>query len=379
MFDALGHVASGAVTEIRAIDADRHGQPPLVGFFDSAEATVAEALRANDIGYNLYLGISGRRSDLFTRVQNRLLPCVNGGSNDDVVPPVHLLIDVDVDTARRRAATIAQGVKAGAIDDEIAVVEDLAAAIVADPLLAGVTPGVTFSGNGFGILIPVVAPADVDLAHVAVLMKAFGDLLRSRHVRPGCKIDSTFDLARISAMPGTVKRKGTAPALHRMVRLLQVPKGALELDTVVEAPDPGRRPKSSSSARGRRADPDQFPSIPTDLDIAPLLDDVGRRCPALRRIVEDVSELATEGRSGLLYHLTGLLRSVGLDDETATALVLWHDARCGRKFVGRRYPGWHDYLSHLLAGAAGYQGNHTIIRRLLGDDACSECDARSCG
>ena len=66
-------------------------------------------------------------------------------------------------------------------------------------------------------------------------------------------------------------------------------------------------------------------------------------------------------------------------DEAVTALLLWHDRRCGQKFVGRRYPGWHDYLSHLLAGAAGYQGNRTIIGRLLGDDACSECDARSCG
>jgi hypothetical protein len=247
-------------------------------------------------------------------------------------------------------------------------------------LLAGVTPGVTFSGNGFAILVPVLAPAGVDLAHVAVLMRAYGDLLRSRHMRPGCKIDSTFDLARISAMPGTVKRKGTDPAFHRVVRLLHVPQGALDLDTVVQIPDLAPRVKAApASFKRRRADARQFPVIPTDTDIVRQLDAVGRRCPALCRIVEDVVEHPTEGRSGLLYHLAGLLRDIGLEDDAVSALLLWHDQRCGRKFVGRRYPGWHDYLSHLLAGAAGYQGNRTIIRRLLGDDACNECDARSCG
>ena len=381
LFNALGHVAAGGVTDVRAIGADGRGGEILRGFFDNEEALVAEAARANALGYNLYFGISARAPGLFERAPNRLVAGVTGGGSDDVVPPILLLIDLDVDTPRRRAAKgPLPGSKAAATDEEIPVVAAAASAVMADPLLIGVTPGKTFSGNGFGILVPILTAPDANLDHIGAQMKAFGDLIRTRHRYPGSKIDSTFDLARISALPATMKRKGADASLHRMVELLQVPQGALDLSLLAEPTDVKVRVRPGDPVvRLDPADATRLPTIPSDSEVQALLDQVGRRCPALRRILDDVQAHPTEGRSGLLYHLTGLLGNLGLCREDVANLVLWHDDRCGQKFVRRRYPGWHDYLASLLDRTGGYQGNRTTIRRLLGESACSGCDAHSCG
>jgi hypothetical protein len=373
--------SGGSVIEVRAIPRVKGHGRVQVGLFTQKEEFCRECTKANRLEFNLYVGISGRNPDVLDRAPNVLMPGVSGATNTDVVPPYRMLVDIDADTDRRREAKKSDPTgSAAATEAEIAVVAEVTLGVLQDPILAGVQPGLVFSGNGFGLHVPLLVPPEHELDDIGIRMKLLGNLLRSRHARAGTKIDATFDLARITALPGTVKRKGSDSSRHRMVRLLRLPDGAVDLGALdVEVPTRSTESKEPRTSPRDERDSARFPEIPSDEAVQPLLYALERRCPAAAYICREVEEQPGEGRSGVLYHLAGLLRCAGMADDDVVKLLIWHDNRCGRKFVGRAYPGWSDYVDALLIAAAHYQAHQrTVELRLLGNRmVCKKCRTAS--
>jgi hypothetical protein len=81
-----------------------------------------------------------------------------------------------------------------------------------------------FSGNGWQTILPLdIAITDESRAVIHAQLDAAGHSFIDNYAAEGVKLDSTFDLPRIVALPGTLKMKGDDQSLWRMVQIVATP------------------------------------------------------------------------------------------------------------------------------------------------------------
>lgn len=160
-----------------------------------------EALRLNDLGYNIYI------------VMNEIKPEFAGRSagDNDILFRTLLLIDID------RVET-----KNPATDDEVEHARLLASEVVSHLTKLGFPePATVMSGNGYHIYYPMDnVPNDQE---AKVLVQTFLKGLAAKFDNAYVKIDtSVFNASRITKVLGTIARKGESSVdrPYRMARLV---------------------------------------------------------------------------------------------------------------------------------------------------------------
>ena len=209
--------------EVREIRVPKHdGRNTTAGYFDDP-AKAAEAVAAIRGQANIYVTLNPVNPALLARAANRMKPRMATTTNDrDVVRRDWLLVDLD----SVRPADIS------ATDDEVMLADEVGRRITKDLLALGwPMPIYGASGNGRHLLYRVDLPNNDDDARTLVTGVLLA--LDERYTTDTVKVDtSVYNAARITAVLGTVKRKGDdiPDRPHRRSEVIHVP------DPVVPVP-----------------------------------------------------------------------------------------------------------------------------------------------
>ncbi len=350
---------SGEVTQLAAIHPD---EPILIGFFDDEDAFVQAAWQyagARNLYFSVHAFAKGR---VAVPVNRPLAYARTRGVSEDVVRVRGLPLDFDVNTPRRREAKALSPTNQAA-----ATIEELNDAFARVSAILSFSPFVSerhsgiMSGNGFQVIpkldLLVNSENRID---VAKRLKSAGELIRRTFSTPDLRIDLTFDLPRVFALPGTLKKKGSDPALWRMVQFVQ------EGD-------------ASAPAFGR-----WFQSIPVEASQTKAHAAPGRICPGNTQTDQVPAELCPLWRALFLGQISSGDRSVDLvllgtrllwhgfePDEVAEQLVQ-SDAIARQKYFGR--PDAAQRYRAIAEDDAPFRTpDCSFVRKLPGAPHCTPC------
>ena len=291
------------------------------GFYDNEGDFVAAVKSLAGVA-NVYVGVNswGRIPAGGKLNAPPVLGQLRGG-NDFINRVRRLLIDVDVNTARRQMERRTSGTPVAAIKEELLMVSDLVEEMTGAPPLHDAAGLIVFSGNGQQIVPLLDIPLDDDnRIEIAAKLKVMGEYIQRRYRRDGVKIDSTFDLPRIMALAGTLKMKGDNPALWRIVRIID--------DLPGDDPDAfqdfvlSREPDSTTGSA--TTETVTLPNVPVK---EPNL------CGPWRRLYDGKARIGD--RSMVIIMLGAKFHSMGYSSNENVALLQRHDAMTLHKYTNR--------------------------------------------
>ena len=186
-------------------------------FFYNEDAFVEHCIKYNGVR-NIYAGINQR--------------CKNGTKNNNVVSINTIFVDLDVVRNKGISAT----------EEQLVVANNTADTICRYYVSGGFRkPNVVCSGNGFHLYssIKPIKITDENREEMSKKLKIFGNHLKNKFSdgnKNGIRIDSTFDLARVVGIPGTLSIKEGAPLLRKIqgtMRKIEDEKLSKYIETIV--------------------------------------------------------------------------------------------------------------------------------------------------
>ena len=186
-------------------------------FFYTEDSFVEHCIKYNGVR-NIYVGLNQRR--------------LNGTKNNDVVSINTVFVDVDVIRNKGVSAT----------EEELSIARKKVDKVSNYYVSTGFkTPNVVYSGNGYHLYssIKPIKVTDENREAISKKLKIFGNGLKSKFSdgnKKGIRIDSTFDLARVVGIPGTLSIKEGAPLLrkiHGIMKRVEDEKLSKHIETIV--------------------------------------------------------------------------------------------------------------------------------------------------
>lgn len=343
--------------EVIGLVAIKKPKLPRFGFYDDERAFV-QAARPLAGHYNLYFTVNAFGKDLIDAPINQsMIYLPRRGDSNAIVRLRATMLDIDVGVYRRHhAAKSDPSGSAAATEAELEVLPECTKSLIRRGAFS-VKPLIVFSASGRQVLPRCSIPiTDANRPEILSSLRGAYEHFRRGFNHYGAKLNSTFDLPRVAALPGTLKMEGSDPALYRMVRILQLPGDLIDLEyqrwLLRQVP---RQPNRTA---------EQLISAPTTAALTDL-------CKPWRDLFD--GSVSSGDRSMDLVMLASKFLSDEFSIDDTTALLAQHDAQTGRKYIDR--PGGYEYIRMVVENdSPGRIPDCRYVQRLPIDRSpCSGC------